>query len=312
MIRSGKLRVWTLAWNDLDEAPSTPLNPLAESSLGAEKIGRLGRVLAHPDFAPAAEAVKAFQTDTALEAFRRMLDGQTQDVDTAHSVLVRGLVAMGRGLDDLPRAAALSTEARLFLEAPGLTEHAGAGALDLYLACEKISPAQWLANSQDLRVLLRAELPAPGATPTAKLSYSEAWRGLWRVVNLFQGLRGFHVEIEGLDTLSPPDTSAPAPDGGPLADVWAETRVLCDEAFHPLIDALIAAEAPGPDHIGDDLLAAGRVVGMMEFGWSAARVAVCEEDHEGTEWTLITFTPGADPVGEAVTGILQALEGPQS
>lgn len=239
-------------------------------------------------------------------------EGQAQDFSSVYSLLVRGLVAMGRGLDDLPRAATLSAEARLFLESPGLVEHVGAGTLDLYLACEKISPTQWLGNSQDLRVLLRAELPAPGVTPTAKLSYTEAWRGLWRVVNLFQGLRGFHIEIDGLDTLSPPDTRAPPLDGGSLADVWAETRALCEETFHPLIDALIAAEVPGPDHIGADLLVNGRVVGMMEFGWSTPRIAVAEEVHADTDWTLIAFTPGADSVGETVTHILQALEGAQS
>ena len=69
---------------------------------------------------------------------------------------------------------------------------------------------------------------------------------------------------------------AEAPDGGPEARAWAEARALCDEAFHPLIDALIAAETPGPDRFGDDLLSGGRVIGMMEFGWSAAGVAVAE------------------------------------
>ncbi|MEQ8515065.1 MAG: DUF1998 domain-containing protein [Chromatocurvus sp.] len=197
MIRSDQIRVWTLAWNDLDKEPTPPINPLAESSLDAEKIGRLGRVLAHTDFAGTASAVKALQTDTALEAFRRVLDGEAYDSYAAYSVLVRGLVAMGRGLDELPRATALSAEGRLFLDGPGLIEHVGAGVLDAYLACQKISPSYWLVTEQDLRVLLRAELPEPGETPSAKVSYSEAWRGLWRMVNLFQGLRGFMSKSTG-------------------------------------------------------------------------------------------------------------------
>ena len=89
---------------------------------------------------------------------------------------------------------------------------------------------------------------------------------------------------------------------------WTEARALCDEAFHPLIDALIAAEVPGPDRIGDDLLMGDRVVGMMEFGWSGTGVGVIEEPCEETGWRLIPFDPDADQIGETVTRILQAFQ----
>jgi DEAD/DEAH box helicase domain-containing protein len=310
MIRSGELRVWTLSWKDLDPENLTPPNPLAESSLGADKIGRLGKVLAHPGFVALGGAVRAFQTDSALGGLRRLLDGETEDTCAARSVLIRALVATGRPLDQLPRATLLSDEGRGFILTPGLAEHVGAGALDLYLACEQISPATWCDTDRDLRLLLRAELPEPGSSPAAKAIYSDAWRGLWRLVNLWQEMRGFHVEIDGLDTLSPPDMSVKAdtPDGGAEARAWAEARALCEDAFHPLIDALIAAGTPGPDRFGDDLIFGGRVVGMMEFGWSAAGAAVAEEAHEGLEWTLIPYDPETDPIGETVTRVLQALE----
>jgi DEAD/DEAH box helicase domain-containing protein len=314
MIRSGDVDVWTLAWRDLDAEAAPPLNPLSETSLGAAKVGPLARVLAHPSFAPLADAVKSVQGDSTLTALRRHLDGETAQDVAARSVLIRGLVAMGRPFEQLPRAVALSDEARAFLQTPGLTEHVGASALDLYLACEKIAPNAWLETHQDLRIVLKATLPQPGETPAAKAAYTDAWRGLWRLVNMLQCLRGFHVEIEGLDTLSPPDmtTQTDAADGGAAARAWAEARALCDEAFHPVIDALIAAETPAPDRIGDDLVAGGRVVGMMEFGWSEAGVAVAETAYSGLDWTLITFDPDKDPVGETVTRILQALEAAKS
>lgn len=309
MIRSGEVLVWTLAWKDLDPDAVTPQNPLLERGLGAEKVGRLGRVLAHPSFASLADAVRAFQIDTALGALRRLLDGGGELAVPARSVLIRGLVATGRPLDQLPRAGALSDEGRGFLSTPGLTEHVGTGALDVYLACKKISPTEWLETDRDLRFLLRAALPEPGETPAAKATYTDAWRGLWRLVNLFQGMRGFHVEIDGLDTLSPPDTTAETDAGGAEARAWAEARALCDEAFGSLIDALIAAETPAPDRIGDDLVAGGRVVGMLEFGWSRAGLAVSEGPHDGVGWALITFDPETDSVGETVTRVLQSLEG---
>ncbi len=308
MIRSGEVQVWTLSWRDLDPEDRTQLNPLAEPGLGTEKIGRLGRVLAHPAFAHLSDAVRRLQTDTPLSALRRLLDGEADQDVPIMSVLVRALVATGRPLDQLPRSAALSDEGRGFLLSPELVEHVGAGAIDLYIACLKISPTEWLQSDKDLRLLIRAVLPEPGEAPAAKSVYTDAWRGLWRLVNLFQGVRGLHVEIDALDTLSPPDLTPPAGSSGAGQDAWVEARTLCDDAFHPLIDALIAAEAPGPDRFGDDLLAGGRVVGMIEFGWSAAGVAVAEEAYDGVGWVLIPFDPGANPVGETVTRILQAIK----
>ncbi len=48
----------------------------------------------------------------------------------------------------------------------------------------------------------RAYYLLPLAQEQTMPAYTEAWRGLWRLVNIFQDLRGFHVEFEGLDTLS--------------------------------------------------------------------------------------------------------------
>jgi DEAD/DEAH box helicase domain-containing protein len=226
------------------------------------------------------------------------------------SVLIRGLVKGGRPIDQLPRQAALSEAGRLFLAGTQAAEQVGVGALDLYLACDKISPTEWAQSDRDLRLVLRSVLPDPGEIPAAKTLYTEAWRGLWRIVNLFQGARGLHVEFEGLDTLAPPDMADPIDHGdqGLRLTAWEEARALCDDAFHPLIDALIAAEAPGPDHFGDDLVAGGRVVGAMEFGWSSTRVAVAETSHEGVGWALIPFDPETDQIGETVSRIISALQ----
>jgi DEAD/DEAH box helicase domain-containing protein len=97
-------------------------------------------------------------------------------------------------------------------------------------------------------------------------------------------------------------------DHGPEAAAWEEARALCDEAFHPLIDGLIAAETPGPDHFGDDLVTGGRVVGAMEFGWSDTQVAVAETALEGVGWILVRFDPDTDQVGETVSRIITALQ----
>jgi len=307
MIRSGEVWVWTLSWRDLDPDDNTALNPLAELHLDPEKIGRLRHVLAQRDFAPLSDTVRGIQSDTSLSALRQLLDGETNENASARSVLIRGLVAKGRPPDQLPRLDAVSDEGRDFLLAPKLTEHVGANELDLYLACDQISPTTWRETTDDLRGLLRSALPRPRESTTT--TYTDAWRGLWRIVNLFQEVRGFHVEIDGLDTLLPPDmTPLTGPFGGSENDAWSEARLLCDEIFQPLIDALIAAEVPGPDWFGDDLLSGGRVVGMIEFGWSVAGVTVTEMAYAEVDLTVISFNPETDSVGETVTRVLQALE----
>lgn len=310
MIRSGQVRVWTLSWRDLDLEDKGYLNPLSETALGMQMTGPLGKALAQPLFALHADPVRTLQVISPLDALRRVLDGDIEEDTAIRSVLIRGLVKGGRPLDQLPRQAALSEAGRLFLAGPEAADHVGVGALDLYMACDKISPTQWLQSDRDLRLLLRAVLPDPGEVPAAKTLYTEAWRGLWRLVNLFQGVRGLHVELDGLDTLTPPEMSDPAEqaDQGPGLAAWEEARALCDEVFHPLIEALIAAETPGPDHFGDDLVVGGRVVGAMEFGWSDRQVAVVETIFEGVGWALIGFDPETDQVGETVTRIITALQ----
>lgn len=158
-------------------------------------------------------------------------------------------------------------------------------------------------------MILRAALPDAGENPAAKALFTDAWRGLWRLVNLLQEAQGFHVEIDGLDTLAPPDMSGAADDATEILSAWEEARALCDDAYHPLIDALVAAETPAPDKLGDDLLVDGRVVGMIEFGWTAAEVAIAETDVEGVGWTLIVFDPDTDTVGPTVTKLIKALQG---
>ena len=308
VIRSGQVRVWTLSWRDLDSEDKGYLNPLAEPALSHEKAGRLAKVLDAPALSTLAGQVRAFQKESSLEGLRRLLDGDTEEATPTRSILTRGLVLMGQPLEQLPRQASLSDAGREFLLTPGLTEHVGASVIDLYLACKKISLGEWDRTDNDIRLLLRAHLPAPGEDPAAKALFTEGWRGLWRLVNMFQDVRGLHVELSGLDILSPPDMTADPSASNADANAWLEARTLCDESFHPLIDALVAAEAPGPDHIGDDLTSEGRVVGTMEFGWSGIKVGVIEELCDVTGWRLIPFHPETDQIGETVTRILQAFQ----
>lgn len=310
MIRSGQVQVWTLSWHDLLEDKAPPfLNPLHEHAMSPALIGQLSQVFAHPNFSPLEEDLKALRESGSFQSLCRTLEGK-DDLSSACSVLLRGIVGIGQPIDDLPRAAELSEEGRLFLSVPQLSGHSNEQLLDLYLACDKISPTTWLETFDDLRLLVRGFPPSPSAPGTSNAAYTEAWRGLWRLVNIFQNLRGFHVEFEGLDTLSPPSMLDETSEQDLAA--WTELKSLTDELFYPLIDAMVAADVPAPDMIGDDILKDGRVIGMMEFGWSSERVAVAEEEIPNTGYRIIHFEPGQTLVGETISKMLKELGGIQS
>ncbi len=309
MIRSGKVRVWTLSWNDLDETADLPRNPFSEATYTSKQRGTLGRILANEHFAGLSEPIKSLQSLPNLNAMIRVLDGVDTDLERAWSVLSRTFVqAENRAIEDLPSVGDLRSENLEFLKEAWRAAHFGQKPLDVFVACDQVSPIQWAETNRDVRVVLHATLPDVSDATTTKPVLEDIWRGLWRAVNLLQSLPGFHVQVNGLDTLLPPETSSSSAADEKEDTAWLETRSLCDEVFHPLIDALIAAGVTGPDRIGDDLMVSGRVVGAMEFGWSEYNFCVSEEAHDNTGWTLLTFIPEESHVSETIAEILKAIE----
>lgn len=177
-----------------------------------------------------------FEAISTLDALRCLLDG---DTDGAASDPVRPDPRPregGRPIDQLPRRAALSKSGVCSLRAEA-AEQVGVGALRHSIwpvtRSHPNGPSRIATcgcscvRSCQIRARFRPRKPAT----------AEAWRGLWRIVNLFQGARGLHVEFDGLDTLAPPDMADPVEQGirGPGLCV-EEARALCDDAFHQLIE----------------------------------------------------------------------------
>lgn len=302
MIRSGELRVWTLGWEDLEAGAAEPLNPLSGAALGETLQGRAAQALTHPALRPLAEEVGLLMEGASLELLLRTLSRPDLTLAPAASTLARLIVGKGAEPGASPFAG-LSEDSRSFLQAEALSGFCAAGPLALHLAVDRLAPAGWPQGAGGLRVVLRAA-PIAAALPT------EVWRGLWRLVNLLQDLRGLHVEFPGLDTLSAPSMSA-----APAEDLaWEEVFALTDASFHPLLRALIAARIPPPDEIGRDLTGAdGAVVGMAELCWSAARLAICETALEVPGWSLLRFDPAdakaASSLREIASRVLEILEG---
>lgn len=74
------------------------------------------------------------------------------------------------------------------------------------------------------------------------------------------------------------------------------------------VDAAGTSEGGGGGGGGWEEGGDGRVIGMMEFGWADARVAVAEMALDEVGWVLIQFDPETDQVGETVSRVITALQ----
>lgn len=312
MIRSGKVRVWTLGWSDLDDdGKGTIHNPLSENALGVTHQAMLGKALATDFIAPFAQAINLVAEKSSLTGLIALLNQPAPHLSAAASIALRIIVGKGSDLASMPRVSSLSSDSRSFLEAEALHGYCSSGSIDCYLGVSAINPIEWPSGALSIRVVVRAELPKNGPSETPAPHYVNTWRGLWRLVNMLQDLRGLHIEFPGIDTLDSPKMG---PDGSSeINEAWDEVVALVDPAYEPLMIALAVAGVKPPTAIGLDLTLGGAVVGMAELAWPENGVATCEQPIEVAGWHIIEFdpfTPGSLPqMSETVRRIVTLLEG---
>ena len=316
MIRSGKVRVWTLGWDDLaDTIKGSVPNPFSENALGAAHAGMLARALSTRAMAPFEAGLKVLAECSAFEGLLAALTSPVWTLAPASSILLRLVIAKGSDLASMPRVSALSSDGRTFLEGAAINGFCTSRNIDCYLGADPRMPGEWPEAANQIRVLVRGEFSklSPGIPPTP--DYIEGWRGLWRLVNFLQELRGFHIEFPGIDTIE-----APSMEDGRATEVeraWEIATENVDPAFGPLIMALIAADLPPPDMIGLDIVSGGEVVGMAELVWTSVKLCVSEQAFEAPGWTIIEFDPGesetegagGQPMSAVVANIIAAIEG---
>ena len=309
MMRSGHVRVWTLGWHDLEVKSDARIpNPLSETRLGPQHTGIMAKLLSDPRMSDLAGGIGLLQRSSSLDGLLDYLLHPDLSLGDAVSVLVRTMVGKGRDIAELPRIVFISDDGRLFVEEGDSFGHANDQNIDMYLGIKGRAVSEWRKTTDDCRVLMRGSLPSVSGDPIDTPGYSDAWRGLWRLVNLMQDLPGFHIEFEGVDTLSTPDISTIRK--GPVDDAWLEVMTLADDGFRPLLEALAAADVAAPDMIGADLTdAEGAVIGMVEVGWSKLRLAINDDDFETAGWDILSFDPEAEPsVMAMVSAILKKFE----
>jgi DEAD/DEAH box helicase domain-containing protein len=311
MIRTHKLRVWSLAWDDLsrDHEERVP-NPFHERKLEAGMTGRLAAILQAPgfeDIRPHADALRMLQSAGSLDGLFACLRAPEMRFDQAVTLLSRILIGpTGKQLDTLPRIAEISEDGRIFLGSNPLHGHQSDQTLDLYFSAPAGAPGASIRDLDAYRVLLRGTLPRLEEEVLRTAGLSEAWRGLWRMINFLQDLRGFHVEFEGMEAVAAPDMSRLLKGADDLA--WQEAETLADESFLPLLRELKAGGFIAPNLIGQDAMAGDAVIGMIELGWSSERLGLTEDGFEMEDWDILEIDPTADaPLSEKLDHIIARL-----
>lgn len=318
MMRSGRFEVWTLTWDDLENAPGTPnatSHPFQPSAAQAALDGVLASLWSLDQFAHLRvykEGVDRLRTSQSFDAFLDRLRAPLWDQRAPLCLLARVLLGpKGIELDQLSPAERLSYDARVYLEDG---EHFGAasvGDLTLFMGAPNCTPSQAAERADQFRFFLAVEMVDGISERHASARAKSAWRSLWRTLNLVQDAVNLQVAFPGYDAPSGAGATArPDLDGVAEDRAWAEIYELLDEEMQSVLTALHAAGAIPPDVVGGDIMNGDSVAGMVEVGWSDARVGVSYSVFDAPEWTVLPMPkPGAADFVERIGDILSALKG---
>lgn len=305
MIRSGEVIVWSLGWHDLQSKSNKPFsNPLAPEAMKPESVGSLGRVLSH--FNSNEARIKQAQISGSFELLKETL--QSPHVfKAATGILLRGIVGQGHPPGSVQVFNELRDENADWLKSNPLAQSCQCPMLDLCVTVERVQPAEFEQAFDDIRVLIKFNHPPVLHEAEITDGFVQAFRGLWRSVNLLQSLNGLHIEFPGLDTLDPPMLKSAHTGDAEVDTAWAEVRVEVLDEYQSLIDTLIAAHVEVPDAIGEEIMDGNRVLGVAEIGWRNRGLWVTDDDTIQIE-NVIYWDLTAETLAAVVAAIISRLE----
>ena len=123
-----------------------------------------------------------------------------------------------------------------------------------------------MTRLDDIRALIKFTADPPAEDGPTDQAFDVAFRGLWRAINLLQHLPGLHIEYPSMDTLDTPSPVTTS-DSAQEDAQWLAIKTAVLEDYLPLINAMIAADIPCPDRVGEDVMEGNRIITMAEVGW---------------------------------------------
>ncbi|MBI1252956.1 MAG: DEAD/DEAH box helicase [Hyphomonas sp.] len=299
MIRSGKVEVWTLTWEDFEDNAGRLANPFGPGVLDPSSEGTLTKLLTQPQFETLhalSAPIDTLRAGRSMDALLKQLKLEGEGREKAAALFGRIAIGPKGNVISALDTSKLNEDARLFLEEASLFGSLENGGLSAFLGLPNGSPLEIAENTAAARFVMYAEF---SGAPQDRLGDEPAralWKGLWRCVNLLQDLRGLHVSMPGLETL---DANASDKDVAPdsvLSDVaWNDVRSLVDEDMVEIVTALYQAGLPPPDMIGEDLMDGDKVIGTVDIGWREQRFGFAQEPPAIPNWEIAQLVSFGSP-----------------
>ena len=329
LVRAG-YRVWSLTWQDLEEAfdGSAEAPDLLAAPAGAHGMAPLQRVL---DRRWGTGPLRAGRGASSLALLRRWLADPDAD-RWKRAVFTRLFQQFERERMRSPafrRAFAAAAAGTL----PGVVRDRLAGCGEDSVVAGR---GRWAGGDGPVEFFLAMPLSAvrrgePDAmTAVVHLrddeasrqtkGYRQLWNGALRAFNLLQFLPGgfwttrLGVQGERYPEFAPPRETAPADGGEP----WEEALEMADREIRPLLRELAERGAPAPELGFERTGRDGAVVAEAEAAWPSRRVAVLLPDQRrGSSgfrkagWTVVV-SPGADAAAAAAAALALSARGETS
>lgn len=315
MIRSGKVEVLTFVWSDIDpeknEAARNPFSRLNDADL-ARLIDNV-RNLAARDVAferwieaiDDARWIIGKAEREPLEALMTRLEERHRGTAAESLALVAASVRAVKSLDALDGSERLDAATRDFLEdATDFAVHSS-GHLSAFVG--RTAQGTHPEKPETFRAVIHADLPAEIDPVRDKAAYSSDWRGVWRLINRLQTLRGLHVYADPSD-VSPP--SGRSEEEQRKVAAWSEALEFTFGAHRQLAQVLMQAGSLAPDVVGQEIMVKDSVSGMVELGWEGPKVAVVIPGTQLPGWTCFEIDEDHDgPFDTTAADIKAAISG---
>ena len=307
IIRSGHCRVLTLTWSDLSANSAAPLNPLSVESLERPIAENIRKFIKNEKakhlgirMSDIKRIVEIEGKGHAWEQFCAMLEEGEPD-QRAIASLISLATPEERSLDSIPSADSLPDDSRMLLEETKVQNAVRTSHLTLYLGRPDGSFLEIIKHLDQFCVILHADVPKNAAVLESDNGIWENWRGMWRIINLFQYVDAFHVVHP-----DSPEISAPELKSANNADSEEDIELLSEFALN-VYNKLLAAGAKHPDLIAEDVQIDNRVVGEVELGWSTEQIGLCYSRFKCDGWQLLKIDDCQSRINEAVDFVLHSL-----
>ena len=316
MIKSGRVQVWTLLWDDFDAKKSNYYNPFGPNVITSQFDDPLKKLFQKARASGSSlsqweRTVEILRSESSINGLLEFLKRQPWTPSEAITLLAMIRWSAVAKYEESVSSKELDDSSRLFWQEGQNLLRLADGSLSLFAGVPECSPTQIAEYIDQVRMVLFADLEEIDEDSTNPEEFKKIWSSLWRSVNFLQNLKGFHIALPGMDTLEPSLT----PDSEQIISdltnaLWQEVFELSEDEVLGTIKSLCNSNLPVPDMVGADVMVEDTVACMVEFGWSHKKFAVTLESSVAEGWTILEHVdPSSAGYAEFLQKIIDVVSG---